>query len=199
MFSNPILADILRQIPNPKVTSLSNHLAPNSSWGTLYVASIDKITYAHIIIPVETARHITPLLQHTTLQRVTSPWRDQNQNLPRLADRTATLPKWNTQTQERVGASVGWVHFTWIQVEGWWVIMRGSERVEANVQPLLTDKNLKRFQVDGLGRRSQRGWCCVFFPFPTDVCRVLKDITSAANPMLNMSKKLLRSTISCAD
>lgn len=31
MFSNPILADILRQIPNPKVTSLSNHLAPNSS------------------------------------------------------------------------------------------------------------------------------------------------------------------------
>lgn len=93
MFSNPILADILRQIPNPKVTSLSNHLAPNSSWGTLYVASIDKITYAHIIIPVVTARHITPLLQHTTLQRVTSPWRDQNQNLPRLADRAASLPQ----------------------------------------------------------------------------------------------------------
>ena len=37
------------------------------------------------------------------------------------------------------------------------MIMRGSERVEANVQPLLTDKNLKRFQVDGFGRRSQRG------------------------------------------
>lgn len=167
--------------------------------GTLYVASIDKITYAHIIIPVVTAQHITPLLQHTTLQRVTSPWRDQNQNLPRLADRAASLPRWNTLTRERVGTSVGWVHFTWIQVEGWWVIMRGSERVEANVQPLLTDKNLKRFQVDGLGRSSQRGWCCVFFPFPADVSRVLKAITSAADPMLNMSKELLFAIVSCVD
>lgn len=78
------------------------------------------------------------------------------------------------------------------------MIMRGSERVEANVQPLLTDKNLKRFQVDGLGRSSQKG-CCVFFPFPTDVSRVLKYITSAADPMLNMFKELLFATISCVD
>ena len=66
MFSDAIFADVLRQISNPKVTSLSNHLALNSSWGTLYVASIDKITYAHnIIISSVTAQHITLLLlQH---------------------------------------------------------------------------------------------------------------------------------------
>lgn len=165
MFSNPILADILRQIPNPKVTSLSNHLAPNSSWGTLYVASIDKITYAHNIIkPFVTAQHITPLLQHTTLQRVTSPWRDQNQNLPRLADSAVALLTWNMKAWERVDSWIGWIHFTWMQVEGCWVVVRGQERVETTMQPLLTGKNLKRFRVDGLGS-SHKGRCCCSFYF----------------------------------
>jgi hypothetical protein len=33
MFSYPILADVFRQISNPQVTCLSNHFAPNSSFG----------------------------------------------------------------------------------------------------------------------------------------------------------------------